>query len=152
MTDAATEKTYRAIGRFMFEFSQMEYAVRHFVGEEIRLNEQHFSAVMESYDTATLIGVAKQVFRKSRGEEADGLWKLLNRFHGINDERKCVAHGLWVPFTGGGTVHYTSRNKLTPASFAEQAAHLEKLSDELSQLRASFEREAYSILNFKRST
>lgn len=148
----ATEKTYRAIGRFMFEFSQTEHAVRHFVGEEIHLNEQHFSAVMESYDTAMLIGVAIEVFKKSRGDEANELGKLLNRFRGMNDERKRVAHGLWVPFMDGGTVHYTSRNKLTPASFAKQAAHLEKMADELCGLRAAFEREAYSVLNFRRYT
>jgi hypothetical protein len=46
----STEKTYPAIGRFIFEFSQVEYAIRHYLAEEIRLDEEHFSAVVESKD------------------------------------------------------------------------------------------------------
>ena len=142
MTDAkATEKTYLAIGRFMFEFSQMEYAVRDLLGKEIGLKEEYFSAVMESYDVALLIRIASDVFKKSRGEDATTICKLLKRFLRMNEERIQVAHGLWVPFMDGGTVHHTSRNKLTPEIFTERAEHLEKLSDDLCQLRADFERE-----------
>jgi hypothetical protein len=108
----------------MFEFSQMEYAIM-------------------------LIGIAIEVFKTSRGDDATTIWNLLKRFRGMNDERKRVAHGLWVPFKDGGTVLYTSRSKLTPANFEGQAEHLEKLSDQLCQLRADFEREAsYSGLQF----
>ena len=32
----AFEKTYRAIGRFIFEFSQVEYTLRYYLGQEIR--------------------------------------------------------------------------------------------------------------------
>jgi hypothetical protein len=132
----------------MFEFSQMEYAIRALLGEEIGLKEEYFSAVMESYDVAKLIGIAIEVFKKSRGDDATSIWKLLNRFRGMNDERVRVAHGLWVPSKAGGTVYYTSRNKLTPANFTDQAEHLEKLSDELCQLRADFEREASNVPSF----
>ena len=48
------EKTYRAIGRFMFEFSQVEYTIRHHLAEEIGLKEKHFSAVVESYEVGAL--------------------------------------------------------------------------------------------------
>lgn len=146
----ATEKTYRAIGRFMFEFSQMEYAVRHHLGEEMEIKEEYFSAAMESYDVAMLINVAIEVFKKSRGDHATELWKLLNRLRGFNDERKRVAHGLWVPFKDGGTVHYTSRNKLSPAQFSDQAAQLEDRADELCQLRADFEGAALNFPVFRR--
>jgi hypothetical protein len=63
------EQTYRAIGRFIFEFSQLEYSIRHHVSEEISLREEYFSAIVESYDVGVLTSVAKAVFTKSRDEE-----------------------------------------------------------------------------------
>ena len=137
----AAEQTYRAIGRFMFEFSQLEYTVRHHLGEEIGIKEEHFPAVMESYDVGMLTTVAKEVFKRSRdGENGIQIQKLLDRFREQNDFRKRVAHGLWVPFMEGGTVHYVSRSKLTPARFTEQARELETRADMLCQLRADLEK------------
>jgi hypothetical protein len=52
-------KTYRAIGRFIFEFSQVEYTIRHNLGQQIGLDEKYFTAVIESYDVGLLCTVAK---------------------------------------------------------------------------------------------
>ena len=138
--DEAAEKTYRAIGRFMFEFSQVEYTIRHHLAEEIGLKEEHFSAVVESYEVGALTTVAIEVFKKSRGDDAATIWKLLNKFRGMNDERKRVAHGLWVPFKDGGTVHHVPRNNLKSRMDANQAAALDKLADAACGLRAELER------------
>src|SRR5262245_46086137 len=143
---AASEQTYRAIGRFVFEFSQVEYTIRYYLSEEIGLKEEYFSAVIESYDVGVLTTVAKEVFKKSRnGEENAGIEKLLNRFRELNEHRKRVAHGLWVPSMDGGTVHYVSRNKLTTARSTDQAKELEKQADELCQLRADLEKAFLAI-------
>jgi hypothetical protein len=61
----ASDETYRAIGRFVFEFSQVEYMIRYFLAQEIQLKEEYFSAVVESYDVGVLINVAKEVFKKN---------------------------------------------------------------------------------------
>ena len=64
MTEAhqiASEKTYRAIGRFIFEFSQAEYTIREYLAQEVRLKDEYFSAVVESYDVAMLCTVATAV-------------------------------------------------------------------------------------------
>ena len=137
---AAAEKTYRAIGRFIFEFSQVEYTIRHYLAAEIGLTEKYFAAVVESYDVGMLTTVAKEVFKKARGkEDSAGIEKLLNRFRELNDQRKRVAHGLWVPFMDGGTVHYVSRNSLNPSQFTDQAKELEVLADEACGLRSRLE-------------
>lgn len=137
----AAEKTYRAIGRFMFEFSQVEYAVRHYLAEEIGLKEEHFTAVIESYEVGVLTTVAQEVFKKARGEvEGTRIDKLLKRFRGLNDARKRVAHGLWIPFVDGGTVHYVSRSSLkNPIRLGDQAKALEVLADDACALRAELE-------------
>jgi hypothetical protein len=139
-SQTAAEKTYRAIGRFIFEFSQIEYAVRYYLAEEIGLKEEHFTAVVESYDVGVLITVAKKVFKKSRGEkEGSRIEKLLSRFQSLNVDRNRIAHGLWVPFTEGGALHHVSRNSLTPTRLTDQARALEKLADDACTLRAELE-------------
>jgi hypothetical protein len=62
-----SEKTYRAIGHFIFHFSIGEFIIRSNLAEEIGLNKQH-RAVVESYDVGVLCAVAKEVFTKSRAE------------------------------------------------------------------------------------
>jgi hypothetical protein len=132
--EAARDQTYRAIGRFMFEFSQAEYSVRHYLGVELGIKDEYLTAVVESYDVGMLTNVAKEVFKKSRK-----IVGLLNRFWQLNEVRMRVAHGLWAPSMKGGTVQHFSRNKLNVALFADQAKELEKRADELSKLRADLE-------------
>jgi hypothetical protein len=139
MDEPAAEQTYRAVGRFMFEFSQAEYAIRHYLGEAIGLDERYFSAVVESYDVGLLVTVTKKVFETSY-DDCSQIETLLNRFHELNTERIRVAHGLWVPSMDGGTVHYVSRNKLSPIRLTERAKELEKRADEACALRADLER------------
>jgi hypothetical protein len=136
----AAEKTYRAIGRFIFQFSQAEYTIRHYLAQEIGLAEEHFVAVIESYDVALLCTVAKEVFGKSHANtNAAAIKELIKRFLALNVERNRVAHGLWVPSKDGGTVHHVPRN-LKSRTDANQAAALEKLADEACSLRAELER------------
>lgn len=149
MSDAdqeAAEMTYRAIGRFIFEFSQGEYAIRHYLAQEIGLDEEHFSAVVESYDVGLLCTVAKAVFDKTRAHKnATEIKELINNFRALNDNRNRVAHGLWVPFKDGGTVHHVSRGSLKSHMAANQAVALEKLADEACSLRAELERAFFSF-------
>jgi hypothetical protein len=138
--ELASELTYRAIGRFIFEFSQVEYTIRHFVGESINLNEKYFSVIIESYDVGLLCTVALSVFEKSLPRyKVTKLKPLIKNFRALNDNRVRVAHGLWVPFIDGGTVHHTSRRGLKSIASANQAASLEKLADEACHLRAQIE-------------
>lgn len=132
---AAADKTYHAIGRFVFAFSQVEYTIRHYLGEAINLNEDYFTPVLESYDVALLCKVAKEVFAKQRsGKILAGIEKEIDRFLAINDVRNRVVHGLWNPYDDGGTVGHVSRNRLKPKMFQNQAEELEKLADELRAL------------------
>jgi hypothetical protein len=138
--EIASDKTYRAIGRFIFEFSQAEYTIRHYLAEEIRLDEKYFAPVVESYDVGVLCTVAKQVFLSTRdGKNAARIKMLINKFLKMSHERNRVAHGLWVPFKDGGTVHHVPRGDLKPARFSEQADGLEEGADELREMRAQLE-------------
>jgi hypothetical protein len=59
-----------------------------------------------------------------------------------------VAHGLWVPFKDGGTVHHVQRGNLKSRMAADQAAELEKSADEACNLRAQLER-AFRVRLYK---
>jgi len=136
-----SDKTYRAIGRFIFEFSQAEYTIRHYLAQEIGLDEEHFSAVVESYDVGVLCTVSKEVFGKSRAKSnAAEINALINDFRALSDHRNRVAHGLWVPFKDGGTVHHVPRTNLKSRMAADQAVVLEKLADKTCDLRAALDR------------
>ena len=141
----AAERTYRAIGRFIFEFSRAEYTIRYHLAQEIGLAEEHFLAVVESYDVAMLCTVAVAVFGKSRAD-ANGaeIEDLINIFRELTQNRNRIAHGLWVPFKEGGTVHHVPRS-LKPRTDANQAAVLEKLADEACSLRDKLGR-AFSMV------
>jgi len=135
----AEEKVYRAIGRFIFEFSQVEYTIRHYLTEEIGIKEEHFTPVVESFDVATLCNVANKIFAMRRpGQFAARIEKGIHRFFDLNNVRNRVAHGLWVPFRDGGTVHHVPR-KLNAVRLQNQAGELEKRADELNALRVELE-------------
>ena len=138
-TALAAEKTYRAISRFIFEFSQVEYTIRHYLAEEIGLKEEYFTSMVESYDAAMLCNVAKKVFAKRRPGEFVSIKERINRFLEFNNIRNRVAHGLWVPSKEGGTVHHVPRN-LNAVRLENQAGELEKWADQLNALRAELER------------
>ena len=145
--EVSSEKTYRAIGRFVFEFSQVEYTIRVYLAEELGLHEDYFKAVVQSYDVALLCKVAKEVFSKSRANmNAAAINNLISKFLELNEPRNRLAHGLWVPFKDGGTVHHVSRNSFKSIDAANQAEKLEELANELSNLRGQLDQEFYNLV------
>jgi hypothetical protein len=139
-SDVDAESTYHAIGRFMFEFSQLEYAIKHYVAETAGIQEMYFHAVM-SHDFALLCTVASEVLFQNFGEkDKERLKGIISRARALNNERVRVAHGLWVPFKEGGTVLHVSRSSLKPTWDVGQAQHLEDKADEVLKLRMEFER------------
>ena len=125
------EKTYRAIGRFIFEFSQVEYTIRICLAEEIGIKAEYFSPIIETYDVSQLCIAAKEVVTGAHPHwNAKIIVKLINQFHELSHHGNWVAHGLWTPFMAGGTVHHVSRHNPKPKRDADQAKILEKYADE----------------------
>jgi hypothetical protein len=102
---------------------------------------------VQSFDVVMLCNIAKNVFAKSRKDtNASLIIDLINEFLKLNEERNRVAHGLWVPSQGGGTVHHVSRNKLKSNTFSNRALELEKRGDEANDLRFRLENEFTNVL------
>ena len=133
---ALAEKTYRAIGHFIFQFSQTEYSIRRLLGHEIKLDERFVPTILQSYDVGALCNVAKEIFKMTRpAEEAEEIAGLINRFYKLNAERQRVAHGVWVPYFRGGMVQHISRNSLKTVTHEDQASVLEKWAEEAGAIR-----------------
>jgi len=138
-------ETYHAIGRFIFEFSQLEYSLKHHIAEAVKLDERFIDPIM-THDFAILCTAAIEVLGESMNEERRrNLNEIINSCRTINDDRVRIAHGLWVPFREGGVVHHVQRTKLKSRRSIDQAAYLEKQSDRINQLRSEFEKLVYQI-------
>jgi hypothetical protein len=149
-----SDKTFRAIGRFLFEFSQLEYEIRRQVADAVDLELYHFHAIM-MHDFAPLCTAAISVFDfeysfdKVKGR-AQAMRSLLKRSQSLNNIRNTVAHGLWVPFEEGGKVVHMPRTlKLNVSN--KQALTLEKKADEAKELRRKIEAVATESSPRKRS-
>jgi len=134
------EPTFLAIGRFMFEFSQLEYTIKHHIAEAVRLDEKFIDPVM-THDFALLCTAAKQILGEAMADEKrKRLNDILKECHSLNQERVRVAHGLWVPFREGGVVHHVARTSLKTTRTVGQAEHLEKQADRANGLRFKLEK------------
>src|SRR5262245_14484342 len=91
----AEDRFFSAIGRFFFEFSQLEFQIKYHVAEAISLKDEHFDAIM-SYDFAMLCTVAQTVIMPLNEDAATKLKKLISKCRELNNERVRMAHGLWV--------------------------------------------------------
>jgi hypothetical protein len=86
---------YAAIGQFMFEFSQLEFIIRHALREALALseigNDAQFDIVVSPYDFGSLCNVTKAIFmRTTRCEEDDRkeIESIMNACMTLNNEER----------------------------------------------------------------
>src|SRR6266436_9247834 len=104
------DRFFNAIGRFIFEFSQLEYTLKHHVAEEINLREEHFNAIM-THDFALLCTVAETVLVRPEMNDnrADRLKTLISKCRSLNDDRVRIVHGLWFVAAEEGRLFRASK-------------------------------------------
>jgi hypothetical protein len=141
------ERFFSAIGRFIFEFSQLEYTLKLFISKVVGLKDEHFQALM-SHDFALTCAIAQTVLGKVVAlEKSEDLKTLINKCRSLNDERVRVAHGLWSIVSGSGALHHVSRRKLQVSSHFQEPDALANLADSAAVLRF----ELAQILRHKKS-
>jgi hypothetical protein len=133
-----SEETYLAIGHFIFEFSQLEYALRVFVSAGSGVKEEFAEAVITP-DFAMLVSIASKVLVTGDAATQKEWSAVFSDCRKLNEVRVRVAHGLWAPFKGGGTVSHLSRQNLTRKMSDDQAHELEKHAVETNELRNRLE-------------
>jgi hypothetical protein len=139
------EPTFLAIGRFIFEFSQLEYTLRRHIAHAARLDDKFMDSVI-THDFAMLCTAARQILGESMSDERKSRFNgVINKCLTLNQERVRVAHGLWVPFREGGVVHHVTRSSLTNTRSIDQATHLEGQANMAQKLRGEIENLVYEL-------
>jgi hypothetical protein len=139
LNDDQSEKTCRAIGLFIFSFSQLEYTLRHYLSEEVHLESQFFNAVI-SHDFALLCTAFMNVFLRTRGQNfVDELSPLIKQCRELNDERVRVVHGLWMPAFEGGIVYHVGRGNLSQKEYKGYERRLTTAAEKASAVERAIE-------------
>lgn len=142
----AEDKFYSAIGRFIFEFSQLEYTLKYHIAEVIELKDEYFNAIT-SFDFSMICTIAESVLLpKLPRRGANQLKKIINTCRELNGDRVRVAHGLWYINRDTGTLHAISRQNLTASQhFDNDATAIACKADLANTLRNEIPRILYSI-------
>lgn len=131
------QKVYAAIGRFIFEYSQLEFTLKHYLADLLDTPDRHFSAAMSGYDFAYLCRLCERVFRDAVPTQRDAIQKLISKAQRLNDERVKVVHGLWMVHGDETGVSHVSRNKLEPQLYFDKLDDLTKLANEARDIRSA---------------
>lgn len=142
----AEDKYYSAIGRFIFEFSQLEYTLKYHIAEVIGLRDEHFDPIM-SFDFSMICTIAESVLLpKLPRRPADQFKKIISTCRELNNDRVRVVHGLWYINKDTGTLHAVSRQKLTASQhFDNDATAIAHKADLANTLRNEIPRTIYSM-------
>jgi hypothetical protein len=120
---------YQAIGKFVYQFSQLEFTIRHLLSDLLELTPDQFHIVTASYDFATLCKVTS-AFIKSLPEcdekTADEVTEIFNKCFRVNDARVRLVHGTW----GDEGAHHVSRSNLTQKAYFGKVQEITDITQE----------------------
>ena len=128
---------HRAIGRFLSEFSQLDFTIRFVLAKRLGIGDEYFDIVTSPYDFAMLCNVTREVVTKQIPEKAKDIEKIFNECHKLNEDRVRVAHGMWSLGEEGLVARHIQRRSLEPKYFFENRGELGKLADEAQRLMQS---------------
>ena len=91
---AVRADTFHAIGRFIFEFSQLEFSIRAVLAAYLNLSDEQFDAVTGPYDFRMLCAVTSKVRQLKHPAQQDEIESLFNECQELNNRRVQIAHGF----------------------------------------------------------
>jgi hypothetical protein len=130
-----SEEFFRAIGEFIFKFSQLEHQLKSTLASYLKLRDDQFDVIVGPYDFAMLCTVAEKTIKLDFDEEYHpALKSFFNRCRTLNDLRVVVAHGSWS--TRGA--RHASRRSLEAKMHFEKPENLRKAAAEAKSLLDEF--------------
>ena len=88
---------YSDLGRFMVEFSQLEFSIRAVIGGYLKIPGDLINPILSEYQFASLCRVWKLLKNKLHPDAISGTKKTFVELLALNDQRVRIAHGLWTP-------------------------------------------------------
>jgi len=134
--ELATEfaQGYQAIGRFLSEFSQLDFTIRFVLAKRLRISDEYFHIVISPYDFAMLCNVTRELICKQVPQKARNIEKLFNECLKLNEDRVRVAHGMWTLGQEGLVARHVQRRTLQPRYFFEKRDELDQLAEDAQRL------------------
>ena len=128
------EQFYSAIGRFISEFSYLEFILKFRIAKAVGLNEE-FSEQIMSHDFALLCTIAQNVMcRGEDGERAAEISQLIAKCRELNNHRLRIVHGQWAIGRRTGRVVHVSRQKLELSEHYHSSNEVARLADDARML------------------
>jgi hypothetical protein len=132
-----------AIGRFMFEFSQLEFYIRHAFKCALRLEDERFDVIGASYDFAAMCrtaGVFFCRFVEHAQHDQKEIESLVKDCLSINDRRVQIAHGTWFVDDIGLGVQHVRRGSFTPKVHYKEIGDLDHITQKIKDLQSRVSR------------
>jgi hypothetical protein len=128
-------KLFKAIGEFIFWFSQLEFTIKARLAGALKLEEKLFDVIIGPYDFAMLCTVTKEMLSLDASEDTQKRIKTyFGECHSLNQKaRLIVAHGSW---TLGG-VRHVSRGTLKASVHFEKPQQIDKYTAQAKLLMRS---------------
>jgi hypothetical protein len=133
------QRLYLSIGRFVFEFSQLEFMIRHALGVALDLKGDRFHIITSPYDFSALCRVTRSIYRTVPGctdEEREELEAVFKECLQINDERVRIVHGTWFISDERLGAEHVSRSSLEPKVYYSRIEDIDKRSGEVAKLKS----------------
>jgi hypothetical protein len=129
------DQFFSAMGRFISEFSQLEYALKLSIAKKVGVKGRHIPAVM-SHDFGLTCTIAQEILSEIVDPKDLKKFKtFINKCKSLNDHRVRVAHGLWSIRNWGGVLQHVSRQNFQIERHYQEPAVLAGLADDAAVLR-----------------
>jgi hypothetical protein len=131
--EIARAKLYRAIGEFIFYFSQLEFNIKARLAGALKLEDELFDIVIGPYDFAMLCTVTRQTLSVGVDDATKKrIKKYFSECQTLNQTaRLIVAHGTWS--LEGGARH-VSRSSLEAKYYFTTPEELDKQTKKAREL------------------
>lgn len=128
---------FREIGRFVYEYSQLEFDLRKIFRKKVGIDFEHDDIVTAGFDFAKLCTALVAASAIEEDGDADPLFKkLMGKRHEVNTVRIAVVHGRWSSTFGGDRAIHVARGSMKQQRMFEYEGDLDEHSDGIVKLRA----------------
>lgn len=134
--DGDKSELFQEIGRFIFEYSKLEFALRRHFRRKVGYKLDFDDVLSTGFDFAKLCNALLALSAMENGGEPDpALKSLISKCKKINDVRVAVVHGTWYSSLAEDRVIHVSRQNMKRQDVFRVAGDLDKHSDAMVKLR-----------------
>jgi len=127
-------RQFQGIGQFIYQFSQLQFSIRHVLHARLGLSAEYFDIVTGPYDFVMLCNVTEKAsIVRYPAKEAD-IEKVFKECRKLNDSRVLVAHAMWTDDSDGLSARSFSRTSLKTQTHQFKRDELERLSAKAQEL------------------